>query len=221
MTGPIMIRPFLYPTVLAILLAMGLAQGVISDRWSTRVDWDATKAAMEAVPLHFGDWKGSNIQRDDAFQSALGPELMRRYVNRVDGITSVIVFLTAGPPGPIYAIHSPDSCYPGAGFTAANPPARYVFEVGQDRKKQEFLAVSYSKTRAAFTQHLQLYWGYSATGDWQAPKYGRLAFARYRRLFKIYVIHEVPSEQPLGDDPAVGFIKTFIPELNKALFQSS
>jgi hypothetical protein len=216
-----MMRPSLYFSVLGVLLAMGIAQGVVTYRWQTRVDLDATIADMSSIPLHVGDWDGSSIERGqiEALESERGPELTRRYVNRVDG-SAVTVYLLGGPAGPTYAAHSPLSCYPGAGYVAAGSPVRFAFDVKGDSKKQEFFAMNFSKERAAITQHVQLYWAYSGNGDWKAPDYGRLEFAGYRKLFKLYVIREVPSEQALGDDPAVAFIKAFIPQLNKAIFRS-
>ena len=70
--------------------------------------------------------------------------------------------------------------------------------------------------------HYRVFWSRSGSGDWEAPDYPRVAFARYQRLYKVYVIRRLlKPEEPLEGDPAIRFIQVLLPELKKALFTTS
>ena len=67
----------------------------------------------------------------------------------------------------------------------------------------------------------RVYWSWSADGAWNAPSGPRYAFARYRALYKLYVIPNVLEDDTLNAGYAVDFLKVFIPELDKTLFGKS
>jgi hypothetical protein len=199
-------------TVLVLLAGGGVAQGLLTDRWGASAQ--QMSAALERVPMTIGDWDGTTSTADDDQlpQAEEGGTLLRRYVNRVTG-SVVTLFLAAGRPGPMVAEHHPESCYPGAGFHAETPPTRWTL-TGPDGRGHEFMQVTWSKTERASPVHLRMYWAWTATGEWKVPDNPRLVFAKYRRLYKVYVIRQaVSSREPWEGDAARAFLQALLPEL--------
>jgi hypothetical protein len=212
-----------YTLVLGILIASGLAHGLITDRWSDPPDPHAQAAAFARIPMVIDDWDGGSIDTEEAQlpQEQVGSALLRRYVNRVDG-SAVTVFLSGGRPGPMVAAHLPESCYPGAGYHLVTPQAKHSVLAGPSSPSAQFWVANFSKTERAVPVHLRVFWSWSGSGNWEIPDHARLAFAHYHKLYKLYVIRNLSkAEEPLENDPAIGFIKVLVPELEKALFASS
>jgi hypothetical protein len=216
---------FLFATILAILAGAGTVHGLLSDRW--RQTPSPTQDSLERLPETIGDWVGSPAERapDELPGGTDGPQLLRHYVNRRAGVgngsdrmngAAVTVFLTVGRPGPIIASHSPESCYPGAGFTCVGEMTKHKISTGPDNHLQEFWVASFSKKERASPIHVRVFWSWSAAGNWQVPQYPRLEFARKPRLFKLYVIRQMLKErEPIEDDPIIHFIRAAAPELEK------
>ena len=98
----------LFAVVVALLAGMGVAHGLLTDRWAA----PEAHLPLDRLPFTVGDWDGTPINSAEALPAAEpGSVLLRRYVNRVNG-AAVTLFLTAGPTGPIAASHSPDSLLP-------------------------------------------------------------------------------------------------------------
>jgi hypothetical protein len=216
-------RALPYALVLAMLIASGLAHGLITERWSEPPDPQAQVAAFSRIPMVIDDWDGRSVdaQEDQLPQEQVGSALLRRYVNRLDG-SAVMVFLSSGRPGPMVAAHLPESCYPGAGYHLVAPQAKRSILSGPSSPRAQFWVANFSKTERAVPVHLRVFWAWSGSGNWETPDHPRLAFAHYHKLYKLYVIRSLlKPEEPLENDPAIGFMKIFLPELDKALFASS
>jgi Protein of unknown function (DUF3485) len=213
-------RPLWYATLFATVLGTGLAHGLLTDRWAPPVAEDA--AHLGRLTMAVGDWDGSNSAADpDRIpQIRDGEGLLRRYVNRKSGDV-VTVYLSVGPAGPMVSGHMPESCYPGAGYRLAAPVGKHAFLEGSSSAPQDFRVANFNKTERAEPIHLRVFWAWSADGDWKVPDYPRLAFARQRRVFKLYVIRQaVRDDEPLASDPAARFLQVLVPELKKTFFTS-
>jgi hypothetical protein len=217
-----MLRTLPYVLVLGMLIASGLAHGLITERWSDPPDPDAQAAIFARVPMVIDDWDGRTIDTDDdRLPEEIGNALLRRYVNRVDG-SVVTVFLSVGRPGPMVAGHLPVSCYPGAGYDLVGSSIKQSILSGPSSPKAQFWVSNFSKTQRAVPEHLRVFWSWSGSGTWEIPDRPRLAFAHYQKLYKLYVIRNLlKAEEPLENDPAIGFVKVLVPELDKALFPRS
>jgi len=61
-----------------------------------------------------------------------------------------------------------------------------------------------------------LSWGH---GDvWSAPKDPRWAFACKPYLYKLYVVRDLGSEEPVDKDLAAALLKDLLPQLKEVLF---
>ena len=206
------------PVVVAfiVILAFGVLDAIATGRYEQA---DSTlREAMDAVPTTVGEWSGTEVeQNSETFPDEFrGQSILRRYADREGH--NVLVFLNVRARGPQVAAHSPESCYPGAGFKVSWGPEKKQFEIGPN--KHEFLSACFSKTSRADPEHVKVYWSWSGDGLWQTPEKPRVAFAKYRNLYKLYVIRQLtkaPSAADDSNDPAESFIKSFVLEMDKIL----
>lgn len=114
-------------TVLATLLALGIFRGVWNDRRDQANDPAVVSAKLQRTPLTFADWDGQDASATlpETPPGMIGPTAVRRYVNRKNGDV-LVVFLTAGRPGPLLVNHLPTDCYPGIGYNLASGPTQFA-----------------------------------------------------------------------------------------------
>jgi hypothetical protein len=213
-----MLRYVLPIVGVAAVIATGAVHGIWTDRWGLADEPAASAARLDQIALSLPDWDGqvaSTGKRD--LGGAVG-YIHRRYVHTRTG-KEVGVFLVCGQPGPV-SCHTPDVCYAGSGYEVLSQ-VTYTPTLGPAVGAAQFKTAQFRHKRAVEQSYQRIFWGWSATGDWMAPEDPRFTFARYRALFKLYLIREmtVPDE-PLDDDPCVDLMRQLLPELRRALFVS-
>lgn len=221
--------------LLPLVLAIGLtvAAGVVKLSWSAPTDLRATLARLDNVPMNVGDWVGTARPFDQKEVDSAGIKggVLRTFRKASTG-EDVTMMIVCGAPGPI-SVHTPDVCYGSAGFKmltermpkpirpAARKPAADAKGTGA---AADFWTLRMRKDAAAIPQDLEVTFGWSDNGTWQAPERdARLVYAGSPALFKLYVVRAVDPASPLAgpvpeSDPSVDFLKALVPELNKALF---
>jgi hypothetical protein len=213
-----MMRLLQLVVAIAFLLASGLAHGLWTDRWGKSEQLEAAARKLADVPLTLGDWDGRALEmsaREQEVAEVVGYAI-RQFVNRRTGDV-VTVLLVCGRPGPV-AVHTPDVCYPGAGFALAGAPQRYR-DSHPTTSPAEFFTASFTKHASTVPEHLRLFWSWSADGDWKVPDYPRWTFARYPALYKLYVVRQMRrADTPLEQDPCLEVLRLLLPELQKSLF---
>jgi hypothetical protein len=211
------------PAVLALILLVsyGVAEGLWTDRWHTSDVLERAIARLDQVPRRVGDWEGQDQELDprQMARAEIDGYLMRRYVQRSSG-AEVNVLLVCGRAGPT-ALHSPDVCYAGAGFTAAVAPARHEVSSSGRAAPDVFWVGEFHKS-GPVPEPLRIYWAWSADGIWQATNNPRVELAYHPALYKLYVLRALPrSNEPLAEDPSLEFLRQFLPEVQRALAAGS
>jgi hypothetical protein len=215
------------PLVAAIALVIGA--GAVRARWTTRQadtrDVLAAAARLENVPLNAGDWVGTVHPFDLTEYRSAGIQgaLLRTYKHKDTG-QEMVLMIVCGRPGPI-SVHTPDVCYPGSGYRVISDDLRTTIN-GPSGTPHEFWKLRMNKADAVISQHLNVTYGWSTDGRWQAPKSeaARFTFADAPVLFKLYAQYQVPAASTVDaateaeNDPTVGFLEAVLPELNRALF---
>ncbi len=208
---------------LSIVIATAIVAGQQSNRWKTSHELDVAAARLERVPLVIGDWAGRAEPIDPRAMTAAEVDgfLMRRYESRRTG-RNIGVLLVCGRPGPV-AVHTPDVCYPGAGYEMAQPqPQRSVLSLGTGHADAEFFWAGFRRDGSITRDGLRVQWSWNATNKWSAPDNARLAFAGQPFLYKLYVISEMTGEDEPADVGAeTDFLRQLLPELEKVLFPAS
>jgi hypothetical protein len=206
----------LLPIVAAVLL-MGVSayyQGIWSERWGEFPELKIYSDQLHQVPLKIGEWEGKDIgessERIKEISGAQG-EFNRVYRNAAG--EEVRVMLMCARFRDIF-YHSPDLCYPAAGFEMLNPPQQEVID------DAEFFTTTFRKSDPVTGTHDERgYWTWTSDGKWLAPKNERLTFSGERALYKMYIFGTVPaSEQGRTEkDFIADFIRQFMPAATTAL----
>jgi hypothetical protein len=200
-------------TVLAALVSSGVVQGLWTNRWASTAALERATARMAGLPMTLGDWDGRPGEVDPRQLDVADVSgcLCRHYVNRRTGAV-VTVLLLCGRPGPI-AVHTPEVCYPGAGFAQVGGRVKRAAP-GQ---AGEFWAYRFQKD-AAVPERLSVLATWNAAGRWEAAEHPRAAFAAYPALYKLYLIRPVPPEdEPAEDGPSAEFLRALLPALGECL----
>jgi exosortase len=213
-------------TILAILGAMtilitsGIVHGRWTNRWAVSHDLDEAIARLERVPLTVGEWQGREEPMDPrALNSArLEGGALRRYRNTRTG-TVIDLLVVCGRPGPV-SVHTPDICYPGAGYEATQTrPASMTLQLGPATAPGEFFTADFEKAGSFPREAIRVYWSWNAAGHWTIPANPRLAFAGRPFLYKLYLILPETGETEAPTNGAiVRFCRAVLPELQKVLF---
>ncbi len=201
-----------------LLVLTGVVHGLWTDRWKPSHQLEEAVARLDRVPLTLGDWQAASLEigADELQMAQVTGYLSRRYTNRVTG-QSVMVVLLCGRPGPVGA-HTPDICWQGAGYSMVGDPEEFsVPDSGEPRPQFEHAQFRPADPGVPARQHVL--WTWNAAGVWKAPRNPRLQFARYRALYKLYLVIELPTaEARLEDDARLDFVRQFMPALTRALF---
>lgn len=200
-----------------LLAAAGLVHGLWTDRWGVAADVTEAAARVHRMPADVGEWRGSPVEvsADDMARVRVTDYCARMYEHRRKR-QAVLVFLVCGRPGPV-AVHTPDICYQGAGYEMAAAPVPFSLD-GTDTAN--FQTTAFRKLEPVTSGDLRIFWTWNANGRWEAPSNPRWSFARAAALYKLYVVREKrPRERGKAeDDPCFGFLKEYLPELDRALF---
>lgn len=211
------------PTLIAVamILSAGIVHGLVSGRWGDPRQLDTALGRLETVPASFGDWTSEDLTIPES-QLRIGE--IDGYISRIyrhpDG-RAVNLLIVGGRPGPI-SVHTPDICFQGAGFRMRGTPQTRSVPLVAGEPPVELQTADFTKSDAALTTHLRVFWGWSAAGAWTAPSNPRLAFAGHPYLFKMYLTRALgePGES-LDDDVSLQFLHDLMPHLRRDLFPQS
>jgi exosortase len=208
---------------LSILLSAAMLQGHWVNRWEVSHELERAVSRLDRVPLAFGDWKGQAQPADSrsTIATELNGILMRRYENRQTG-RAIGLLIVCGRPGPA-SVHTPDICYPGAGFAMVQSrPVRFSGRPVPGGPIAELFLADFQQSEAFPPEHLRIYWSWSATGRWSAPENPRIAFATRPFLYKMYLFYRsAGSDDRFEDESWADFLRQLMPELERALFPKS
>lgn len=204
---------------LVLILLTSILQGRWTQRWedNTSEELLTMAKAYERIPLTVGDWegevsKGETNQRELEAAGAVG-HLSANYTNPKTGQV-VSVYMICGASRDV-SIHTPEACYPGAGFLMEGKTQKYTLRSGNS--EAVFTTAVFTKATSAGTQRLRLFWAWNADGTWESPDWPRLQFGGRQALNKLYLISAAPADQPINDSPVLPFANGFLPEVQKVL----
>ena len=204
----------------AVVLVAGVTvlQGMWTDRWGNRDVGAALKRDAEILesvfPQRFGDWEFEKELESNPKEleraGAVG-HISRLYRNvRTKGRVSA--FVVCATPHDASG-HTPDRCYPGAGFEIGESEHRQAIPLADGRKAETFTG-----TFRKQGQTLRVFWTYGVDGQWVAPQIARIELAGTDAVYKLYAIIDetrlkgAQSMQECGD-----FLGALLPALDQAV----
>ena len=200
-----------------LIVGAGLVHGRWTNRWRPSPELAMLAARFDSIPIVIGDWQGTAFELPAKERAMVGAEacVARKYANHGRGVT-VTVLLLGGLPADI-AIHTPDICYPSAGYSL-NAPSPFDYRYGPGEKRAGFRTAL--ATRGGVSPSvLRLLWGWNDSKGWTTPEGPRWTFASKPWLCKLYVIRETAgSAVKPEDDPCTDFLSVFLSEVDRLVF---
>ncbi len=197
-----------------------LVQGIWTDRWGDKnVDavLQQSAAILERVfPERFGDWELERSLESDPKEleraGAVG-HVSRLYRNvRTKG--QVSAFVVCATPHDASG-HTPDRCYPGAGFEVGESEHRQTVPLADGRQ-----AEVYTGTFRKQGQTLRVFWTYGIDGTWIAPQIARIELAGAEAVYKLYAIMDETRIKSQSIAECLDFIGALLPALDRAVSEA-
>jgi hypothetical protein len=204
-------------TFATIILAAGMFHGLRTERWAAADDADEGVPRLDALPAHLGDWHGEPESLDayDVQQGGIKGYRSYRYRNAVTG-DRVSLLLVCGRAGPI-SVHTPDVCYGGAGFEAVGGEFRKEVPC-RDGRVLTVATMQFKSPPTLTPSQIEVNWAWNGGRGWVVPQNPRLELARYRTLYKLYVVRDLPLKTAApARDASIVFMQTFLPALEQLL----
>jgi hypothetical protein len=212
----------------AALLVVGttVVQGRWTERWTPISRDEVIQAAAlleERFPQQFGEWEMERTLESDPKEleaaGAVG-HVSRLYRNSRTK-ARISAFVVCALPYDASA-HTPDRCYPGAGFTIGESEHRVKIGLGANRQAEAFTG-----TFVKAGQTLRIFWTYGVPGDvsdgqleWLAPQLARIALTGEPSVYKLYAIADqtrIGTSQSMVE--CENFIAQLVPAFDAALQQ--
>lgn len=215
----------------ALVVAVTVAQGMLTERWkdkSVSKELDAAAKLLEkAFPQKFGSWELERELESDPKEleraGAVG-HISRLYRNTRTK-ARVSAFVVCARPHDASG-HTPDRCYPGAGFEIGEAEHRQKIQLSDGREAETFTG-TFRKTGTT----LRIFWTYGIRDEaaiekedvagarsWLAPQIARIALVGEPAVYKLYAI--VDETRLSGSQAMVeseDFISNLLPALEEAM----
>lgn len=203
---------------ITVVLGVTYIHGQMTERWSGRNVTAELKLAAERLearfPVSFGSWEAAEELQSSPGEleraGAVG-HVSRAFVN-TKSKARVSVFVVCATPRDASG-HTPDRCYPGAGFEIAETEHRQTVPLADGRSAEVFTG-----TFRKSGQVLRVFWTYGLEGRWVAPQIARIELADAKAVYKLYVIiDETTLPAGLGVKVCSEFMAVLLAEFDAAL----
>ncbi len=175
---------------------------------------------LSAIPRTLGDWKAtqdSDIQLDPEVARVAGSidHFLRNYTNSRTGET-VTVLVLYGLAEDVFA-HTPEACFPAAGYAPVTASVDHAFTVKPDGKPGVFRTGIYSKTLAGVTVYREVLSTYRHNDQWITDLAARWkAFRLHPGMFKIQ-IERLANALGQEHSPSEGLLEELVFQVNHRL----
>jgi hypothetical protein len=162
--------------------------------------------------MTLGTWAGTPTEMDPRIVDATGStdHVTRRYV---DGRTGVIldVIVLYGPTSNVF-IHSPELCYPKAGFASAGDTMSR--QIPCPGGPVPFRSLAYTKGEGSQADRQEVYYSWRYNGRWSTSVSSPKESARIPGMYKVQVARRIsPRESRAVSNPCESFLELLLPDL--------
>lgn len=185
---------------------------------------------LATIPLRLGSWEGRDDTLDPHVSRATGAvdHVFRTYVDSRTGVRLSVILLY-GPPVDM-AVHSPENCYPAAGYALVDGPRMRMVSLGDHAVPFRSLTYARGSSGHRDRQHVYYTWRYEDrwTPDQESPK----RIERIPGTYKIHIARAAAETErfdlvePGSDadhkprwvrDPCQDFLEALLPEIEQRL----
>ncbi|WP_460167763.1 exosortase-associated EpsI family protein [Thermostilla marina] len=211
-----------------------LGAGALERQWSGRTVADDDQfrqlaEAVESVPPIVGPWHGRRLPKpsDPHILEATGAIgwFSAEFTETITG-DEVSVFWIAGPSRSV-SVHTPDACYPGAGFVMEGEPQAYRIEYTAEtngrieKRGADFTTAVFVKSEPMGTRRLRVFWAWNDGTGWASPRFPRMRYGAARPLTKLYLIAPSPPGELAHQSTAIELADDLLPVLDARLAQTA
>jgi hypothetical protein len=200
----------------AVLISLvGYLHGSWTNRWGANEALTGLARRFATVPASVGDWTSVDVpfSERELKQAGATSSLVRRYTNRVTGEV-VSIFVIAGLPSDI-AAHTPEVCYPGAGYVLGETVRVEVPGV----RNASLRTAEAVNDQPGGPGRIRLFWGWDSGDGWNAPEDARGLYTGLPALCKLYATRAVVGNSiPSAGDPTLDLLRLLLPQLDASLF---
>jgi len=171
---------------------------------------------LDTLPTMLNSWKGETTVMDDQLVRATGStdRVTRRYIDQRTGVGLDVIILY-GPTSDMF-IHSPELCYPKAGYHSFGDAK--TCDVPVAKEKVPFRSVVYAKGEGGQTEIQEVYYSWRYNGRWTPQVSGPKESQRIPGMYKVQIARRVSSTENRDlDNPAEAFLEVLIPELERRI----
>jgi hypothetical protein len=211
-----MLKTPAFLVVIALVVAGAGVNGLATQRWAFAAPDPAVTDRLHALEVRFDDWQPSEVPTDMPTNER-SIATSRRYTSPSSG-RSAVVTIISGIPGSV-STHTPDVCYPGAGYKTVAPPRKETVGLPGGRAAEVYVA-DFEKATQSKRDRVRVRWAWSTDGEWVAPDRPRWQFAarlaKAPELYKVYVATPVPADagdRPEDDPPTRAFVAAALGQL--------
>jgi len=209
-------RKWLWAKVVLVIVLAGASagvRGVRANRYAEMVEaGEVPPFALEDLPMVIGPWHGEEAKLDSEVARVTGATSMasREYVNGRTGVKLSVIVLY-GPASKVY-IHSPEVCYPAAGFRPSEGPLIQKIPIGQ--RELPFASLLYEKGFGSVLDRRQVYYSWYYAGKWSPAMLKQKQVDRMPGMFKVHIERRAGMREQIDlNDPCVDFLKLLLPDL--------
>ncbi len=170
---------------------------------------------LKEVPMELGPWKGQVAELDPRIAAGTGSVdyIFRRYVNQLTG-TAVDVIVLYGPSTDMF-IHSPERCYPAAGFSLNEGPEGQTITLG-DGRTAPFRSMVYAKGTEGRQERQEVYFSWRYRSQWSPDVGTHKEFERIPGMYKVHLARSVTDHERRDvDNPCRQLLEILVPEIER------
>jgi hypothetical protein len=175
---------------------------------------------LKEFPEALGDWhvEGAEIKLDPQVARLTGSSdhLIRTYVNTKNGEQVSVMILY----GLAYLVwpHTPDACYPAAGFKSVPPSRDVEIDVPETTIKARFRERNFAKYQTGAGIYQQVYYSLRNAGEWGLNLENRWKSFRYHPgMFKVQVQRQVVAVGKAENNSLEELLGKIIQEIEQRL----
>lgn len=214
-------RPAVLWGMVGLVIAL-LAASAAVRHWQSRGVDEALRQGLKSpfplkeLPMTLGDWKGTDEPLDPAIARATGctDSVFRTYWNEKTG-ARVGLILLYGPAEEV-SIHSPDNCYPAAGYGLVGDIQRPVIKAGE--AGYPFESMVYVRGEGGRTDRQEVYCTWRYSGQWNPTRAVMKKLERLPGMYKVHVTRLIgPTELREVGNPCESLLTELMPWVDRRL----
>jgi hypothetical protein len=214
--------PWTWMAVTCLLL--GLSGGIRF--WRERkfsalaVESSACPFPLAELPRALGGWQAtedSEIQLDPEVARFAGASdhIVRNYVDKTGEEATALALYGLGT---MVYLHTPEVCYPAAGYQFFRGPIDRSIEVPGLRQPVRYRWAIYMKRVGGISRYEEVYYSFLHHGDWLPDVSDRWkTFRYYPGLFKIQIGHAVSSLPEGPEGPCLPLLAEFARQISERI----